>query len=485
MVRFTCCRTLFLLSVLLVSISCTTAAPAGSLITHLPGFNGTIPSPHHGGYVTIDGKFGKKNLYYYFVTSERNPSKDPVVLWLNGGPGCSSFDGFVYAHGPFNFVSGNRPGSMPTLHLNPYSWSKVSNIMYLDSPCGVGLSYSDDQRNYNTGDLQTAADTHDFLLKWFNLYPEFLANPFYIAGESYAGVYVPSLAQEVVKGIKKGQKPRINFKGYMIGNGLTDENFDGNSQVPFAYGMGLISNAIFEACFTTCKGIYYDPVSESCEKSIIRAAQAIAGINFYNILEPCYHGSTSKSNSRTKRTKMPLSLPLQRAVYGNAWVSATEDTDPSAESEPASSRVPCIDVEAATAWLNDEAVRQAIHAEKASVAGPWVVCTDRLNYSVDIDSLIPYHINLTSEGYRALIYSGDHDLVIPFSGTEAWTESLGYKIIDEWRSWMSEDQVAGFLQGYEKNFTFITIKGAGHMVPQYKPKEALKFYSSWLEGKAI
>lgn len=50
-------------------------------------------------YVSIDGSPGKKNLFYYFVISERNPSKYPVVLWLNGGPGCSSFDGFIYEHG--------------------------------------------------------------------------------------------------------------------------------------------------------------------------------------------------------------------------------------------------------------------------------------------------------------------------------------------------------------------------------------------------
>lgn len=74
--------------------------------------------------MTIDETRGK-NLFYYFVASERNPSEDPVVLWLNGGPGCSSFDGFVYEHGPFNFQQGNGSGNLPQLHLNPYSWSKV------------------------------------------------------------------------------------------------------------------------------------------------------------------------------------------------------------------------------------------------------------------------------------------------------------------------------------------------------------------------
>ena len=55
-------------------------------------------------YVTIGENHDGKNLFYYFVESEGNPSKDPVVLWLNGGPGCSSFDGFVYEHGTFHHI---------------------------------------------------------------------------------------------------------------------------------------------------------------------------------------------------------------------------------------------------------------------------------------------------------------------------------------------------------------------------------------------
>lgn len=75
--------------------------------------------------MTIDKEEHGKNLWYYFVESEKNPLKDPVVLWLNGGPGCSSMDGFVYEHGPFNFEPAKTNYSLPFLHLNPYSWSKV------------------------------------------------------------------------------------------------------------------------------------------------------------------------------------------------------------------------------------------------------------------------------------------------------------------------------------------------------------------------
>ncbi|XP_038879948.1 serine carboxypeptidase-like 20 isoform X2 [Benincasa hispida] len=399
--------------VLVVAIE---AAPEGSIVTHLPGFTSVFPSKHYSGYIKIDQIESGKRLFYYFVTSERSPAEDPVVLWLNGGPGCSSFDAFVYEHGPFNFEEGKPKGTLPTLHLNPYSWSKVSNIIYLDSPAGVGLSYSSNKDNYITGDIQTASDTHNFLLKWFKEFPEFLKNPFYIAGESFAGIYVPTLASQLVKGLKSGVVPVINLKGYMVGNGVTDQKFDGNALVPFAYGMALISDAIFKEAEASCGGNYYSPQTSECFDKLDRVDQ---------------------------------------------------------------------NDEVATTWLNDESVRMAIHAEPQSVIGPWELCTHRISYSHNAGSMIPYHRNLTSQGYKALIFSGDHDMCVPYTGSQAWTSSLGYKIVDEWRPWFSNSQVSGYLQGYEHNLTFITIKGAGHTVPEYKPREALDFYSRWLEGNPI
>lgn len=74
------------------------AAPESHLISEVPGFSGSLPSKHYSGYITVDEEHGR-NLFYYLVISEGNPAVDPVVLWINGGPGCSSFDGFVYENG--------------------------------------------------------------------------------------------------------------------------------------------------------------------------------------------------------------------------------------------------------------------------------------------------------------------------------------------------------------------------------------------------
>ncbi|XP_047155247.1 serine carboxypeptidase-like 20 [Vigna umbellata] len=478
------------------------AAPPHSLVTQLPGFSSSFPSNHYSGYISIDGDYESgKNLFYYLVSSERSAEKDPVVLWLNGGPGCSSFDGFVYEHGPFNFEAANSKENLPTLHINPYSWSKVSNIIYLDSPAGVGLSYSKNTSKYATGDLQTASDTHLFLLKWFQQFPEFQANPFYIAGESYAGVYVPTLAFEVAKGIQSGTKPVINFKGYMVGNAVTDERFDGNALIPFVHGMGLISDSIYEDLQATCKGNYYDAYSldenDPCYKSIVKVDRAIDGLNVYNILEPCYHfpdttkenGSLPTSFKQLGVTEKPL--PVRKRMFGRAWPFRAPVKPglvtlwPELAEKTQTRHVACVNDEVASSWLNNDAVRKAIHAGSESVAGAWELCTDRIEYDHNAGSMIPYHKNLTKMCYKALIFSGDHDMCVPFTGSEAWTRSLGYKIVDEWRPWNSNDQVAGYLQEYENNLTFLTIKGAGHTVPEYKPREALEFFSHWLEGKTI
>ena len=142
-------------------------------ITQIPGLQRELESRHYGGYVTVDD-VNKRHLYYYFVTSQEKPASNPLVLWLNGGPGCSSFDGvltrtcnsfdgissnvsnthscvtgFIYEHGPFevSFAKGSKHSQDGRLVLNsnPYSWSKSANIIYLDSPAGEPHQYQSHQ----------------------------------------------------------------------------------------------------------------------------------------------------------------------------------------------------------------------------------------------------------------------------------------------------------------------------------------------------
>ncbi|CAI9090873.1 OLC1v1025744C1 [Oldenlandia corymbosa var. corymbosa] len=401
--------------VLQITTSFLEAAPEASLIKSLPGFNGTFPSKHYSGYVTLDTK-PAKNLFYYFIESERNPTKDPVVLWLNGGPGCSSFDGFVYEHGPFNFEKGKNEGDLPILHLNPFSWSKVSNIIYLDSPSGVGFSYP----KLETGDLQTANDTHAFLLKWFKLYPEFQPNQFYITGESYAGIYIPTLIDAIDKGKEVGVKPGINLKGYMIGNGVCDDYYDGdNAFVPFAHGMGLISESLYKEAYKICRGDFENKDRE-CQLIIRELYNVTSGLNIYNILEPCYHGNGNSVGAKNM-TGLPASfrelgktnkpLPVRNRMFGRAWPYRAPVRDglvptwaqlTDSLKRDRNSVVPCYNDEVATRYLTDKDVRKALHVSPE--AEEWIICADPFRYYHNAGSMLPYHKNLTAKGYRTLIY---------------------------------------------------------------------------------
>ncbi|XP_054782218.1 serine carboxypeptidase-like 20 isoform X2 [Prosopis cineraria] len=376
----------------------------------------------------------------------------------------------------------------------PSYTSMVSNIIYLDSPAGVGFSFSKNESDYTTGDIKTAADTHTFLLKWFELYPEFLSNPFFIAGESYAGIYVPTLAYEVMKGIDAGAKPNLNFKGYLVGNGCTDDEFDGNALVPFAHGMGLISDELYEEVRVECNGNFYNPLNENCASKLAKVDQEIDGLNIYDILEPCYHWPETEQTKPTY-IRLPSSfrqlgeterpLPVRKRMFGRAWPLRAPVRDGIVPTWPQlsnSHNVPCTDDEVANSWLNNDRVRKAIHTAEKSDVSLWDLCTDNILYYHDAGSMMKFHKNLTSRGYRALIYSGDHDMCVPFTGSQAWTRSMGYKVVDEWRPWIVNNQVAGYIQGYDKNLTFMTIKGAGHTVPEYKPQESLYFYKRFLDG---
>ncbi|KAK9807139.1 hypothetical protein WJX73_009932 [Symbiochloris irregularis] len=179
----------------------------------------------YGGYINVPGT--EKELYYLLVTSENDPATDPIALWLNGGPGCSSMGGgYIEENGPFLYQPYPATGSFLynniTLTVNPYSWSKVANMLYLDSPAGVGLSYSTDPAEYTTNDHQATQDAYEALLRWLEMYPAFQNHDFYLTGESYAGVYIPLISSHILDGIAAGREPELNFKGYAIGNPSTD-----------------------------------------------------------------------------------------------------------------------------------------------------------------------------------------------------------------------------------------------------------------------
>ena len=167
------------LVVCLVSAALVYGAPLR--VEKVPGFSGPIPFSQYAGYVPVNTT-AQRFLFYWFVESQSNPSTDPVVLWMNGGPGCSSLDGFVTEHGPFLM---NPDGK--SLRANEFAWNKKANVIYLESPFEVGYSFSKSKDNV-WNDVKSADDVVQFLYIFFaEMFPQYQKNAFYIAAESYGG----------------------------------------------------------------------------------------------------------------------------------------------------------------------------------------------------------------------------------------------------------------------------------------------------------
>ncbi|KFK25893.1 hypothetical protein AALP_AA8G176200 [Arabis alpina] len=387
-------KQLQLLLLLLISLTqCHADSDFGSIVKFLPGFEGPLPFELETGYIGV-GEEEEVQLFYYFIKSERNPEEDPLLIWISGGPGCSSLNGFLFENGPVTFKTEGYKGGRPTLVSTTYSWTKVASIIFLDQPVGVGFSYTTTQLLDSPTDTGEAKQMDEFLRKWLSKHIKYISNPFYVCGNSYSGMVIPAAVQEISKGNDLGFKPQINLQGYVLGNPVTDLELDYNDRVPFAHGMALISDELYESLKTTCRGNIknVDPRNIECLKFVQEF----------------------------------------RKIYIELLSSL---------------------------WANDESVRNTLHVVKGSI-GDWSRCFPFVTYNPNIKSSVPYHMNNSIKGYRSLIFSGDHDLQVPFSSTQAWIRSLNYAITDNWRPWIIHNQVAGYTQTYANNMTFATIKAS-------------------------
>ncbi|XAR61852.1 Carboxypeptidase D [Bertholletia excelsa] len=269
-------------------------------IDALPGQPQGVDFNQYAGYVNVDPKAGKA-LFYYFVESPQNSCSKPLVLWLNGGPGCSSLGyGAMEELGPFRVSSGGK-----TLYRNPYAWNNVANVLFLESPVGVGFS--------------TAEDSYTFIINWLERFPQYKTRDFYIAGESYASHYVPQLAYTIITKNKKTNQTIINLKGIAIGNAWIDDDTTFRGIYDYYGTHALNSNE-------TNAGI-----SSTCVQYLDQSEKEIGELDICNIYAPLCNPSATKT----------------------AYPDSVENFDP------------CTDNHVHT-YLNLEEVQRALHAKNTS-----------------------------------------------------------------------------------------------------------------------
>ncbi|XP_024524248.1 uncharacterized protein LOC112344181 [Selaginella moellendorffii] len=427
------------------------------LVDSLPG-QPAVNFKHYAGQIVVNERNGRALFYWFFEADHPNASSLPVALWLNGGPGCSSVgNGGLSELGPFT-TNDNATGVV----LNSYSWTKEANIIFLESPIGVGFSYSETKSDFEEFyDKRIAKDSLAFLKLWYEKFPEYKANEFYMIGESYAGHYIPTLAWQVLLHNRKvSAEERINLKGFAIGNPWTDAYYDNRGTTEFFHSHSLISDETY-AGLLNCDFANDLPIdarsnNSKCRQALTQADIDMEKINMYDVLAESCNPLPGSSSARKSR---------QKAFY----LAAGYD--------------PCLD--SVTPYLNLPSVQDALHVKKTR---KWSGCNDVIysNYNrADIvRSMLPLYRKLLQTHLRIWIYSGDVDGVVATIATKSWISQLNLTVQIPWYAWDFNNQVGGWTQVY-KGMTFTTVRGAGHMVPATKPQQALQVFKSFLAGEAL
>ncbi|KAI3849321.1 hypothetical protein MKW92_002907 [Papaver armeniacum] len=435
-------------------------------VTSLPG-QPPVSFQHYAGYVKIREK-DEKALFYWFFEAQENPSTKPLVLWLNGGPGCSSIAyGAAQELGPFLLRDEDSK-----ITLNKFSWNKAANILFLEAPVGVGFSYTNKSSDLKElGDRVTADDSHAFLLQWFKRFPNFKSHDFYITGESYAGHYVPQLSELIFERNKVASKETyINFKGFMIGNAVINDATDELGFIEYAWSHAIISDEVYHSIVKECD-FKNGNQSTLCSAAVASFYQGYSDIDIYSIYTPkCIRDDDEKQ----KRTHKLLTAP---------WTFTQHDLW---HKLPAGGRYdPCTDYYVED-YFNRKDVQRALHANLTNLPYPYTPCSGVIRkWNDSPDSVLPIIQKLLNAGLRIWIYSGDTDGRVPITSTRYSVNEMKLRVKEKWRAWFHRRQVAGWVTSYEGGLTLATVRGAGHQVPVFAPDQSLSLFSHFLSGKNL
>ncbi|CAL2032622.1 unnamed protein product [Caenorhabditis brenneri] len=487
------------------------------LIKNLPGLLFKTNFNSYSGYVDANAG-GTWKMHYMLTESRSNPDTDPLLVWFNGGPGCSSLGGLFEELGPF-YV--NFDGQ--TLYENPYAWNAKANVLYLESPIGVGYSYdTTTPRYFKANDDQSAGQNLLALTNFFKIaQPKYANRTFYLSGESYAGIYIPMLTDLIVQGINDGSFPNKNFQGSAIGNGFMNVRGLLNALTLWSAYHGRVSMQDWNTIKTTCaKGadvdsfdfsqytkttnkIDYVGDDSACGKLIqpliSQNANNDEGFDQYNFYQECYDKSVFQapappaSGKRVKRnalhgvsaTQKNLQYQKLGNFQGTANLAQNTATLVNRFSNDNQFGYFCWNEDAVSTYLNTDAVQNALNIpqEWKNQNNTWEDCRMSIynNYTLKYDTTNQFFnriIKNLKTDFRFLIYNGDVDTVCNYLGDAkhilqvATDNNLVSGPRTPWY-YSNNKQLAGYVQTYTgKNanganiiIDLLTVKGAGHMVP--------------------
>ncbi|PPS13716.1 hypothetical protein GOBAR_AA06836 [Gossypium barbadense] len=407
------------------------ALPMNDLISKLPG-KLDVNFRQFAGYIDVDENVVGRSLFYYFVEAEKDPLTQPLTVWLTGGPGCSSVGDAFGSVGPF-FVK---------------------------------------------------KDAHDkilltFMQKWYEKYPVFKSKDLYLAGSSFAGHFVPNLANALLDDNKQSKQSKFNLKGLVLGNPMLRKKLDDIAKIDFFFSREMINSSLYNEIKKECNAIdennYFSSIkttwSAKCKNLVFEADLAAFKTDAHN-----YSPQKLFDVFRPPCAKTEQDLNLGKQV---PIVSTEVDM--------------CHPLRVQF-YFNLPEVQKAFHGNQTNLSYRWMGCfTANFKYNEadkDLD-MLPALKNLLQQSIPITIFSGDQDGIIPIEGTlqhlEKLAEELNIKLTKE-ETWNSGTKEGGVKYEFGDLLKFLTVKGAtisGSNTIELvsKPQSALLHYGACFHYK--
>ncbi|KAF2491000.1 pheromone-processing carboxypeptidase KEX1 [Lophium mytilinum] len=414
-------------------------------VHELPG----APEPllkMHAGHIEVDPAH-HGNIFFWHYQNRHIANKQRTVIWLNGGPGCSSMDGAMMEIGPYRVREGGK------LEYNDGSWDEFANVLFVDNPVGTGFSYVDS--NSYLHELDEMKDQFIiFLEKWFALFPEYEHDDIYIAGESYAGQHIPYIAKGIIERNQNANKRPWKLAGLLIGNGWISPLDHYFSYLPFAYEEGLIEGGSeaakrIESQVAICTKLLNEGAKDhvdtsECEKIMM------------DILDET---KNKKADSKHQCLNMYDIRLRDDDSCGMNWPPDLADVTP---------------------YLRRQDVIAALHINPDKKTG-WQECSGSVSANFRARNSVP-SIDFLPDilaHIPVVLFSGAKDLICNHLGTESLIGNLefnggkGFELSPGvWapkRDWTFEGEPAGIYQE-ARNLTYVLFYNSSHMVPFDYPR---------------
>ncbi|KAL4430212.1 hypothetical protein ABPG74_014771 [Tetrahymena malaccensis] len=370
--------------------------------------------------------FGAQNLS---ISELKNR---PTIMWLNGGPGCSSQFGNFFELGPLKVFQGETSEDF-YFRKNEYAWSNEYNTIFIDQPIGTGISYAEEFSQIPVNETQVADQFYHALNELYEnangcfnqLGLKAESSPLFIYGESYAGKYIPSIAKKIVE---EGNK--LNLKGIGIGDGFTSPYYDIQAINQYAFDEGLIDISQYNSNLL---------LVQSSQKAI-NESNWQAATDYFN------------------------------QVVGNSCPSGVDVYNIFRSEEPDSSALDSL--------FNSQFGQQLFHIQ---LNNDYEQCDSQVYEALSTDFIqnncVQKVTYLLEQGIQVNVFNGDLDLIVPYYAPQLWINTLEWSKIEQYKSaetqvWRKNSTIYGTVKQYD-NLSFVIVFNSGHMVPQDQPEASL------------